>query len=62
MKRSVLIKYLTDQGCCLVREGAKHSWWINPAQNRRTAIPRHREISDQLALKICKDLGIIAFK
>jgi len=26
--------------------------------NRRSAVPRHNEISDVLANKICKDLGI----
>jgi len=42
----------------LVREGAKHSWWGNPANNRRSAVPRHREISNVMAKKICRDLGI----
>ena len=26
--------------------------------NRRSAVPRHQEISDNLARKICRDLGI----
>jgi mRNA interferase HicA len=30
----------------------------NAAPNRRSAIPRHMEVSDILARKICKDLGI----
>jgi mRNA interferase HicA len=42
----------------LIREGAKHSWWGNPANNRRSAVPRHREVDDHLAKKICRDLGI----
>jgi len=58
MKRSELIRYLKDKGCVLVREGARHSWWLNPNQNRRSSVPRHKEINDQLARKICKDLGI----
>jgi mRNA interferase HicA len=58
MKRRDLIAHLQAQGCALVREGAKHSWWGNPANNRRTAVPRHSEISDHLAQKICRDLGI----
>ena len=45
-------------GCVLVREGAKHSWWGNPLNNRRSAVPRHNEINDFLAKKICRDLGI----
>lgn len=58
MKRSELIRYLNAQGCELLREGGRHSWWQNPQQNRRSAIPRHSEISDILANKICKDLGV----
>lgn len=62
MKRKELIRYLTSNGCELLREGGKHSWWHNPAQNRRSAVPRHSEISDDLAKKICKDLGISKIK
>jgi mRNA interferase HicA len=51
MKRVDLLKYLSSQG-------SRHSWWHNPSQNRRSVIPRHNEISDILARKICKDLGI----
>jgi mRNA interferase HicA len=58
MKLRDLTKHLHDHGCELLREGANHSWWINIEQNRRTAVPRHREINDNLVLKICKDLGI----
>ncbi|MFI3220038.1 MAG: type II toxin-antitoxin system HicA family toxin [Methylococcales bacterium] len=58
MKRSELIRYLNAQGCELLREGGRHSWWHNSLQNKRSAVPRHNEISDILANKICKDLGI----
>ncbi|MBD3327232.1 addiction module toxin, HicA family [candidate division KSB3 bacterium] len=58
MKRSAFIKHLRTHGCSLLREGGKHSWWMNPDHNKRSAVPRHVEISDQLAKKICKDLGI----
>ena len=62
MKRSAFIKHLTTYGCQLLREGGKHSWWMNPAQNKKSAVPRHTEISDQLAKKICKDLGFPVYK
>jgi mRNA interferase HicA len=62
MKRSELVRYLRSQGCEFFREGARHSWWQNPALNRRSAVPRHTEIDDLLARKICKDLGIPAVK
>ena len=58
MNRTALLKYLQSKGCVLFREGGNHSWWSNPAQNKRSAIPRHREINDLLAKKICKDLGV----
>ena len=58
MKRRDLITYLVRHGCVLIREGAKHSWWGNPANRRRTAVLRHAEISDVLARKICRDLQI----
>ncbi len=47
-----------DHGCELVREGGNHSWWGNPTNGRRSAVPRHSEVSDHLARKICRDLGI----
>jgi mRNA interferase HicA len=58
MKRTELIHYLKSLGCELLREGSRHSWWSNPVLNKRSAIPRHVEIKDLLAKKICKDLGI----
>jgi mRNA interferase HicA len=58
MNRRELLKHLREHGCTLVREGSRHSWWLNPAQNRRSSVPRHSEIVDQLARKICRDLGI----
>ena len=62
MKRSELIRYLTAQGCELLREGGRHSWWCNPEQNKRSAIPRHVEIKNILANEICKDLGVKPIK
>jgi len=58
MKRTALLKYLMENGCIFIREGSRHSWWSNLEQNKRSSVPRHNEISDQLAKKICKDLGI----
>lgn len=58
MKRNQLLKHLLKNGCELFREGGRHSWWINSLQKKRSSIPRHSEINDQLARKICKDLGV----
>ncbi len=62
MNRSEFVKHLRSHGCELLREGKRHSWWHNPALNKRSAVPRHKEISDILAKKICKDLGIPPMK
>ena len=58
MKRRDLLRHLRQQGCQFVREGGDHSIWENPANNRRSSVPRHREILDYTAIKICKQLGI----
>ncbi|MCD5416524.1 type II toxin-antitoxin system HicA family toxin [Candidatus Bipolaricaulota bacterium] len=59
MRRTQLLKHLRAQGCVIfIREGRRHSWWRNPSQNKRSSVPRHSEITDQLARKICKDLEI----
>jgi mRNA interferase HicA len=58
MKRKALLAHLRQHGCEEVREGSRHSWWRNSDNTRRSAIPRHTEINDLLARKICKDLGV----
>jgi mRNA interferase HicA len=58
MRREALLRHLRRNGCELLREGGQHSWWRNPMQNKRSAVPRHKEIDDDLARKICRDLGI----
>jgi len=58
MKRSDLLKHLRTHGCELLREGGRHSWWNQSSSNKRSAVPRHREINNHLAQKICRDLGI----
>lgn len=58
MKRKDLIRHLLKQGCVFVREGAKHSVFFNPLLKKTSTVPRHSEIDDFLAKKICRDLGI----
>ena len=58
MKRQALVRHLRKHGCELLREGSNHSWWHNPKLAKRSAVPRHSEIVDILARKICKDLGV----
>ena len=58
MKRRDLEHWLGRHGCRFLREGGRHSWFVNEALNRRSAVPRHTEIKDELVRKICRDLGI----
>ena len=59
MKRRALERHLEQYGCHLLREGANHSIFVSPT-GRTSTVPRHSEINDDLAKKICKDLGIPA--
>jgi hypothetical protein len=56
VKRSQLIKHLRAHGASLLREGRRHS--IYQRGRLKTQVPRHNEIVDELARKICKDLDI----
>ena len=58
MRRNDLIRHLNRNGCELLREGGNHSIFVNRETRLSTAVPRHREINDFLARKICRDLGI----
>ena len=59
MKRKDLIRHLARNGCEFLREGTNHTVYANKSEKKVSTIPRHREIDDNLAKKICKDLGII---
>ncbi len=56
MKRYQLIKHLEKHGASFLREGRKHT--VYQKGQLKSGIPRHNEIVDELARKICKDLGI----
>ena len=58
MKRHDLIRHIESHGCSWLRDRGKHSVYINPANNRVSAVLRHREINGFLARKICRDLRI----
>jgi mRNA interferase HicA len=58
VKRIDLIRHLEAHGCRLLREGGGHSVFVNDAKRKVSAVPRHREIKEFLARKICKDLEI----
>ena len=60
MKRLALIRHLERHGCSLLREGGSHSVYVRRAAGKTSTVPRHREINDFLARKICRDLEVPA--
>ena len=58
MKRVDLVRHLEAHGCVLLREGGSHSVFVNRAARKTSTVPRHREINDYLARKICRDLEV----
>jgi mRNA interferase HicA len=60
VKRIDLVRHLDAHGCELLRQGANHSVHVNRAARKTSTVPRHRELDDFLARKICKDLEVPA--
>jgi mRNA interferase HicA len=58
MKRRDLIRHIEGHGCVFVPEGGNHTLYKNPANGAFSAVPRHREVKENLARKICDDLGV----
>jgi len=58
MKRRDLIRHLERQGCEFLREGGNHIVYVNRRARKSSTVPRHREVFDFLARKICKDLEV----
>jgi len=58
VKLNALLRHLRRHGCYLKREGRSHELWCNPVTGEVEAVPRHIEISNQLARKICRGLSI----
>jgi len=58
MKRREFLRHLASLGCTFLREGRRHTVYWNPLNRRTSTVPRHTEIAEFLASKICRDLGI----
>jgi hypothetical protein len=58
MKRIDLLRHRERHGCALLREGGSHSVYVNRAARKSSSVPRHREIDEFLARKICRDLEV----
>jgi mRNA interferase HicA len=55
MKRRDLIRHLETHGCEFLREGGNHTIYVNRPKQKVSAVPRHREVIEFTARKICKD-------
>jgi hypothetical protein len=42
----------------MLREGGNHPIYVNRAARASSSVPRHREVNDFLARKICHDLQV----
>lgn len=49
MKRIDLIRHIEAGGCTFLREGGRHTVYINPTARKVSTIPRHREINEFMA-------------
>jgi predicted RNA binding protein YcfA (HicA-like mRNA interferase family) len=58
VKRHEIVDHLQRHGCRLEREGSRHTIYTNPATGAKAPVPRHAEIDNRLARKICQQLGI----
>lgn len=58
MKRESLLRHLRLHDCYLKRECGSHFLWTNPSNDHVQAVPRHTEVADILARKICRDLAV----
>jgi mRNA interferase HicA len=56
VKRRALLKLLKEHGCELRREGSGHAIYQNAETGKRTSVPRHSEIDNTTARKICAQL------
>ncbi|MCZ7649531.1 MAG: type II toxin-antitoxin system HicA family toxin [Planctomycetota bacterium] len=55
------LKHLGRHGCPILREGGRHTVVWNPRTRQTSTVPRHREVNEFTARKICQDLGIPEF-
>jgi predicted RNA binding protein YcfA (HicA-like mRNA interferase family) len=60
MKYSELERKLKKEGCYLVREGKKHSWWFSPITGNEFQTSHHKneEVKYGTLKQIGKDSGV----
>jgi hypothetical protein len=57
MKKGALLKILQVHGCVFVKHGKKHDVYLNPRTGMTERIPRHSDISENLAKQIIRNLS-----
>ncbi len=57
MKLRVLLRRIADEGAVFVRHGSDHDWYRNVITGNMASIPRHREIKENTAHSIIKQLS-----
>jgi mRNA interferase HicA len=58
VRLSAFERHLLDVGCEILREGARHTIWVNRLRDLRAPVPRHREIPFGTVRAICRQLGV----
>ena len=58
MKRVDLIRHIEASGCAFLREGSRHTVYVNATARKVSTVPRHREINEFMAKKICRELEV----
>ena len=54
MRRGHFIRELVDSGCHLRRHGKKHDIYVNPKNGKKSPVPRHSEIKEDICEMIRK--------
>ena len=57
MKRGALIKRIMAQGCIFIKHGKKHDVYKNLRTGIEERVPRHSDISENLAMHIIRNLS-----
>jgi hypothetical protein len=52
------MSHLRLHGCRIEREGTRHTIFVNPDSGSKAPVPRHTEIDNRLAVKICQQLAV----
>lgn len=58
MKRRDFERHLSRHGCEFVKEGGRHTIFVNPRNGQIASVPRHTELKKGLVRAVCKVLEI----